>query len=201
MTIKTTATKYLPAMLAFAFVLAGSWILLPSEEDTADAEARIDVVVLTRELPEGASAAEVRDASTIRSLPPEAASVGAFDSLDDITDGVLAVAHVAGQQLTDYSFARNRVAAVGPEFVVTSVRLSAQNWSGALRISGDVVDVYALTATGATLVSPDAVVLDSPALDDLQPSAEAVITIAIRHDTLSEVLFAAQKEQLWLVGK
>jgi hypothetical protein len=61
--------------------------------------------------------------------------------------------------------------------------------------------VYALTATGATLVSPDAVVLDSPALDDLQPSAEAVITIAIRDDTLSEVLFAAQKEQLWLVGK
>ena len=201
MTIKQNVTKYLPAMLAFSFVLAGSWMLLPRDEDTASADAQVDVLVLEQEMPEGATASAVRDAASVRSLPAEAVVVGAFDSFDDITDGVLAVAHVAGQQLTDYSFARNRVAAVGPEFVVTSVRLSAQNWSGALRISGDVVDVYALTATGATLVSPDAVVLDSPALDDLQPSAEAVITIAIRHDTLSEVLFAAQKEQLWLVGK
>jgi hypothetical protein len=79
--------------------------------------------------------------------------------------------------------------------------MSTQNWSGALRISGDVVDVYALGDTGAAMVSAGAVVLDSPSLDDLQPSDEAVITIAVRRETLPAVLLAAHEEQLWLVGK
>lgn len=201
MTIKRNITKYLPAMLAFSFVLAGSWMLLPRDEDTADADAQVSVVMLTRALPEGTPAREVRSASIVRSLSADAVADGAFDSLDDITDGVLAVDHAAGQQLSALSFARNRVAAVGPEFVVTSVRMSAQNWSGALRISGDVVDVYALSDTGATLVSSGAVVLDSPSLDDLQPSDDAVITIAVRRESLPAVLVAAREEQLWLVGK
>jgi hypothetical protein len=201
MTIKRNITKYLPAMLAFSFVLAGSWMLLPRDEDTADAEAQVSVVVLTRALAEGTPASEIRSAVTVRSLPAEAVADGAFDSIDDITDGVLAVDHAAGQQLTMLSFARNRVAAVGPDFVVTSVRMSAQNWSGAIRISGDVVDVYALTETGAAMVSPGAVVLDSPSLDDLQPTDDAVITIAVRRDSLPAVLVAAKEERLWLVGK
>jgi hypothetical protein len=201
MTIKQNITKYLPAMLAFSFVLVGSWMLLPRDEDTASADAQVDVLVLDRAMPEGASASAVRDAASVRSLPAEAVTEGAFDSIDDIDGGVLAIDHAKGQQLTSLSFARNRVAAVGPEFVVTSVRMSAQNWSGALRISGDVVDVYALTETGAAMVSAGAVVLDSPSLDDLQPADEAVITIAVRRETLPAVLFAAREEQLWLVGK
>jgi hypothetical protein len=201
MTIKQNITKYLPAMLAFSFVLAGSWMLLPRAEDTANADAQVSVLVLERAMPAGSSASAVRGAVTARSMPAEAVVDGAFDSPDDITDGVLAIDHAQGQQLTSLSFARNRVAAVGPEFVVTSVRMSAQNWSGALRISGDIVDVYALTKTGAAMVSTGAVVLDSPSLDDLQPSDEAVITIAVRRETLPAVLFAASEEQLWLVGK
>ncbi len=201
MTIKRNVTKYMPAMLAFSFVLAGSWMLLPRNEDTASADAQIDVVVLTKAMPEGSSARDVRAAASVRSLPAEAVADGAFDSLDDIADGVLAVDHSAGEQLTPFSFARNRVAAVGPEFVVTSVRMSAQNWSGALRISGDIVDVYALTDTGASMVSAGAVVLDYPSLDGLQPTDDAVITIAVRRESLPAVLLAAREEQLWLVGK
>jgi hypothetical protein len=201
MSMKQNISKYLPAMLAFGFVLAGSWMLLPRDEETAVAESQVNVVVLNRALPEGASASAVRNAASVRSLPAEAVTDGAFDSLDDIVDGVLAIGHAKGEQLTPLSFARNRVAAVGPEFVVTSVRMSTQNWSGALRISGDVVDVYALGDTGAAMVSAGAVVLDSPSLDDLQPSEEAVITIAVRRETLPAVLLAAHEEQLWLVGK
>lgn len=201
MTFTRRVTKYLPVMLAFAFVLAGSWMLLPRDEDTADAEARVNVVMLTRALPEGATVLDVRNAAEVRSMPAEAVADGAYDSLDDITGGVLSVAHASGQQLTQLSFARNRVAAVGPEFVVTSVRMSAQNWSGAVRISGDVVDVYALTETGASLVTRGAVVLDSPSLDELQPSSDAVITIAVRRDSLAALLVAAHDEQLWLVGQ
>ena len=72
MTITRRVTKYLPAMLAFAFVLAGSWMLLPRDEDTADAEARVNVVMLTRALPEGATALDVRNAAEVRSMPAEA---------------------------------------------------------------------------------------------------------------------------------
>lgn len=201
MTIKRSLAKYVPAMLAFTFVLAGSWVLLPRDKDTVVADARTNVVVLTQAMPRGSSVPDVRNAATVRSLPSEAVVDGAFDSLDDLTDGVLAVDHASGQQLTGLSFVRNRVAAVGPDFVVTSVRLSAQHWSGALRISGDVVDVYALSDTGAIMVSPGAVVLDSPPLDDVLPSDDAVITIAVRRESLPAVLVAAQQEQLWLVGK
>ncbi|NDG11265.1 MAG: hypothetical protein EB111_05395, partial [Actinobacteria bacterium] len=114
MTIKQNITKYLPAMLAFSFVLVGSWMLLPRDEDTASADAQVDVLVLDRAMPEGASASAVRDAASVRSLPAEAVTEGAFDSIDDIDGGVLAIDHAKGQQLTTLSFARNRVAAVGP---------------------------------------------------------------------------------------
>jgi hypothetical protein len=201
MTVIRKLARYLPALLAFGFVLAGSWLLLPRDEDSADAEATVQVVVLTRAVASGTSANDVRNASTLRSLPLDAVADGALSSLDDISAGVLAIDHSSGQQLTRSSFARSRVAAVGEDFVVTSVRMPSQNWSGAVRISGDTLDVYALTDAGATLVSRDAVVLDSPPLEDLQPSADAVITLAVRHETLSAVLAAAQDERLWLVGK
>lgn len=193
--------KYLPALFAFGFVLAGSWLLLPRDDESADAESTTQVVVLTRAVGAGAPALEVRNASALRSLPVDAVADGALSSLDDISAGVLAIDHSSGQQLTRASFARSRAAAVGDDFVITSVRMPSQNWSGAVRISGDTLDVYALTDAGATLVSRDAVVLDSPPLDDVQPSADAVITLAIRHETLSAVLAAAQDERLWLVGK
>ncbi|MEY3358696.1 MAG: hypothetical protein RIR87_1755, partial [Actinomycetota bacterium] len=47
----------------------------------------------------------------------------------------LASEHSAGEQLTPNSFARNQVAAVSPDYLVTSVRLPSQHWSGAVRIT------------------------------------------------------------------
>ncbi|MEY3358697.1 MAG: hypothetical protein RIR87_1756 [Actinomycetota bacterium] len=51
--------KYVPALISFGFVLAGSWMLIPRDADTADAEARVDVVVLTRGIPKGTSYIDV----------------------------------------------------------------------------------------------------------------------------------------------
>jgi hypothetical protein len=201
MTTKRRIGKYVPAIISFAFVLGGSWMLIPRSDDTADAEARVDVVVMTRGMPKGSSSIDVRNVATVRSLPAEARADNSFDSLDDIPDGVLAIEHSAGEQLTPSSFARNQVAAVGPEYLVTSVRLPSQQWSGAVRISGNTLDIYALGDTGARLISRDAVVLDSPPIDEVQPSEESVITIAVLRDSLAAVLMAAHNEQLWLVGR
>jgi hypothetical protein len=201
MTIVRRAIKYLPALLAFGCVLGGSLLLLPRDQDTAGAQPLVGVVVLSRDMAEGTPADEVRGAAELRQLPREAVPEGSLDSLNDITGGVLAVDHVAGQQLTAHSFARNRVAAVGADFLVVSVRLPAQSWTGAFRIAGDVVDVYALSDDDASLVSSDAVVLDSPPLDEVQPSTDSVITLAVRRATLPAVLLAAREERLWLVGK
>lgn len=201
MTIVRRTVKYLPALLAFGCVLTGSLLLLPRDEDTAGAEALVGVVVLPRDMAEGTPADEVRAAAEVRQLPPEAVPEGSLDSLNDITGGVLSVDHVAGQQLTTHSFARNRVAAIGTDFLVVSVRLSAQSWTGAVRIAGDVVDVYALSDSDAVLISSAAVVLDSPPLEEVQPSTESVITLAVRRATLPAVLLAAREERLWLVGK
>ena len=201
MTLVRRITKYLPALLAFGCVLAGSLLLLPRNDDTAEAEAQVQVVMLTRDMPSGTAADDVRRAAEVRDMPREAVPEDSLNSLDDITGGVLAIDHVAGEQLTTHSFARNRVAAVGPDYVVVSVRLSAQSWSGAVRIAGDVVDVYALTESDTALISEAAVVLDSPPLEDLQPSSESIITLAVRRTTLPAVLVAASTDLLWLVGK
>jgi len=87
------------------------------------------------------------------------------------------------------------------EYVVTSVRLPAQNWTGAVRIAGTKLDVYRLTDTGAELVSRDAVVLDSPSVDTIEPSTESILTIAVHRESLADVLRAAHDEMLWLVGQ
>lgn len=201
MTIIRRSVKYLPALLAFGCVLIGSLLLLPRSGDTAEAEARVSVVVLTRDIAGGTTADVVRGAAVLRELPREAVPEDSLDSLDDIPGGVLAIDHVAGQQLTAHSFARNRVAAVGPDYLVVSIRLTAQSWSGAVRIAGDIVDVYSLSESDTTLISNSAVVLDSPPLENLQPSEDSIITLAVRRATLPAVLLAAQAERIWLVGK
>lgn len=201
MTITRRIVKYLPAMIAFTFVLTGSWLLLPRDSDTAEADTQVNVLVLTRATPKGAAPSEVIESVSVRKLPAEAVVQGAFTSLSELPNGVLAIDHAAGQQLTSSSFVRNRVAAVGPDFVVTSVRMDAQSWTGAVRIAGETVDVYALTDNGATLVTRGAVVLDAPPLAEVQPGSESVITIAVRNDVLAALLVAAREERLWLVGR
>ena len=201
MTIKRRISKFLPVALAFGLVAAGSWTLLPNTDSAADAEAATVVLVLTKALPAGTSASDVSRWVSVRELPANAVVDGAFTSIDQIDSGVLAVGHATGQQITELSFAENRVAAVGPEYVVTSVRLSAQNWTGAVRIAGTKLDVYRLTDMGAELISRDAVVLDSPPVDTIEPSTESILTIAVRRESLADVLRAAHDEMLWLVGQ
>lgn len=200
-TIIRRILKYLPALLAFVFVLAGSWMLLPEDEDIAAADTTAKVLVLTRALPQGATTSEVLEAVDVRDIPTEVVVKGAFTSLSEVSQGVLAVDHAVGQQLTPLSFVRNRVSAIGAEFVATSVRMSAQSWTGAIRIAGDVVDVYALNDSGATLVTRGAIVLDAPPIEEIQPNSDAIITIAVRNDALAPLLLAARDEQLWLVGR
>ena len=200
MTAMKNITKYLPVALAFGLVGAGTWTLLP-EDSNADAEAGREVVVLTRAMPEGTKAEELLRWVTTRSLPGSAVVDGAYASIDDIADGVLTADHAAGQQITNLSIADNRVAAVGPDYLVTSVQLPAQNWTGAVRIVGSKVDVYRLAETGVQVVSRGAVVLDAPAPDEVQPSSESILTIAVRRDSLADVLLAARDGALWLVGQ
>jgi hypothetical protein len=201
MTTKRRISKFLPVALAFGLVAAGSWTLLPNTDSAADAEAATTVLVLTRALPAGTSASDVSRWVSVRELPANAVVDGAFTSIDQIDSGVLTVGHATGQQITELSFAENRVAAVGPEYVVTSVRLSAQNWTGAVRIVGTKLDVYRLTDTGAEQISRDAVVLDSPPVDTIEPSTESILAIAVRRESLADVLRAAHDEMLWLVGQ
>jgi hypothetical protein len=201
MTITRRISKFIPVALAFGLVAAGSWTLLPNTDSAADAEAATSVLVLTKALPAGTSASDVSRWVSERELPPNAVVDGAFTSTEQLDSGVLAVAHAAGQQITELSFAKNRVAAVGPEYVVTSVRLSAQNWTGAVRVVGTNLDVYRLTDAGAEIVSRGVVVLDSPPIDTVEPSTESILTIAVRRESLADVLRAAHDETLWLVGQ
>lgn len=201
MSLRRRVSRILPAVGAFVLVLIGSWMLLLRDDGRADAVSRVDVVVVTRELPAGTTAADVRDAVVLRSVPAESVLPGAVRSIDEITTGVLTITHMSGQQLTPASFARSRVAAIGPDYVVTSLRLASQNWSGAVRVSGQTVDVYSVGEAGALLVSRGAMVLDSPPLEDVQSVNDAIVTIAVRRGDLAAILEATRSDELWLVGR
>lgn len=192
--------KFAPAALAFACALGGTLLVLPRGDSEADAAARRSVVVLTAALPEGSPASDVRRRVEVRELPPDAIAAGAYGAIADLPDGVLAAAHADGQQLTALSFAPDRVAAIGPGYVVTSVRLAAEQWLGAVGVAGTTVDVYAISDQAVAPIATGAIVVDAPAIDEVSPGDEAVIAIAVRREALAELLRAAAQEQLWLVG-
>ncbi|MEY2740119.1 MAG: hypothetical protein RL283_221 [Actinomycetota bacterium] len=194
--------KYAPAALAFACALGGTLLVLPRTDATADAESRVPVVVLTATLPRGAGTDEVRRHAEVRELAPEAVADGALASLDELPEGVLAAATASGQQLTDLSFAADRVAAIGPGYVVTSVRLAAEQWLGAVKVAGTTVDAWAISEDDGSVapIATGAIVVDAPAVDDVQPGEDAVVAIAVRRESLAEVLRAATHARVWLVG-
>lgn len=186
---------------AFALVAVGSAIALPDGEGTTDAGSRSPTVVATDSVAAGAPVDEVLRHVEVRQIESSSRAEGAFSSVEQIPDGVLVAALVPGQQVLASSVSENRVTAVGDGYVSVSVRLDSQRWVGPVTSTGSTVNVYAINAGVATLVSPGAVVLDSPDAAGVEPRDDAIVSLAVRADTLTAVLVAATEDKLWLTGR
>lgn len=198
--MKTQLQRFGLPLVAFLLVGAGSFAALAGREGTSGSSNRQPTLVATADIPAGSSAAEVRSHVEVREVAVSDRVPNALSSVDQITDGVLAYAHVNGQQILATSFAPNRIDAVKKGYVAVSIRLDTQRWFGPLTTSGTVVDVYDVTPTGSRLVSKGAVVVDTPTTNDIGPKDDTVLSLAVNPLTLSDVLVAADEGRIWLVG-
>ena len=62
------------------------------------------------------------------------------------------------------------------------------------------VNIFEITLTGATEVAKKAVVLEAPTPDDVEPKADAIVSLGVPRESLPKVLLAASENRLWLVG-
>lgn len=201
MTIGYRIRRLAVPVTAFALVTGGALLALPDDNSSSDAAQKAPTVVVVDNVESGTPTDEVRKHVEVRQVDVSARADGAFASLDEIPAGVLVADHVGGQQLLATSISKNVVTAVGEGFVSVSVRLDSQRWVGPVKATGSTVNVFAINAGVATLVSPDAVVLDSPDFSDLKPRDDAIVSLAVRNDTLAAVLVAAAEDKLWLTGR
>lgn len=198
MTSLQSLKRFAPALLAFVLVAFGTLMVLPKDDDVANADQRRPTLVLTDDAEAGTPVADLM--LEVRMLEVDARATGALSAIDELPEGVLIADHVAGQQLLSTSFAANVVEGLGKGFVAVSVRLDAQRWVGPLVTTGDVVDVYDIGVDAATPIARDAVVLEAPAPTDLGPRDESVISLGVPESSLSDVLVAASANRIWLVG-
>ena len=201
MTIPYTVRRLALSLLAFGLVGAGTLAALPDSEKPTDASQKAPTVVVVDAMSAGTPSIEVRSRVEVRDVDVSARADGAFSSVEQIPQGVLASDHVAGQQLLATSMADNVVEAVGDGYIAVSVRLDSQRWMGPVKTTGESVDAHSITNGVATLISPDAVILDSPDVADLKPRDDAIITLAVRRDSVGAILVAASEDRLWLTGQ
>lgn len=192
--------RFGPAVLAFSLVVAGVLVALSDDNDTAEADREVPVVVALASLPSGASAGDVRRNVEVRMVPEGVRATGAFSSVDEIPDGVLAYPHVSGQQVLGTSFSENQVRALGDGYVAVSIRVEPQRWVGPYVMAGKSVNIYDTNITSASLISTEAVILGTPETEGIEPSEDSVISLGVRRESLSAVLVAAGQERIWLVS-
>lgn len=200
MTNLQSLKRFAPAALAFVLVVFGTLMVLPQDDETANADERQPTLVLTTDAEAGTPIADLTASIDVKMLEADARATGALASLDALPEGVLVADHVAGQQLLATSFAANVVEGLGDGFVAVSIRLDAQRWVGPLVTTGDVVDVYDIGVDAALPIARRAVVLEAPSPTDLGPRDEAVISLGVPESSLSAVLVAASDNRIWLVG-
>ena len=200
MNIKFSMKRFGPAVLAFLLVVVGVLLLVPNDNNEAKANLEVPVVVAESSLSSGATASQVRSNVAVRMVPETARAAGAFSSIEELPDGVLAYSHVAGQQILKTSFSENQLVALGDGYVAVSIRVESQRWVGPYVMAGSSVNIFDTQVAGASLISSNAVILGVPETTDLEPKEDTVISLGVKRESLPAVLVAASENRIWLVS-
>ena len=200
MNLKFSVKRFGPAFLAFFLAVFGVLLLVPKNGDEVKATLKVPVVVAGSFISNGASASQVRENAVVRMVPENIRAVGAFTSIDEIPEGVLAYSHVVGQQILETSFSVNQLVSLGAGYVAVSIRVESERWVGPYVMSGNSVDIFDTQTSGATLISPGAIILGMPETSNLETTRDTVISLGVKKETLAAVLVAASENRIWLVS-
>ena len=181
-------------------VMVGTYALVGTSNETGVAnEDLLPTVVVLEPIAAGTDTAVINDSLEIRMLPNSVRPDGALSDLESIPAGVLASDAVTGEQLLQSSIALDAVDALGGGFTSISVRVDAQRWAGPFGSTGDAVDIYRSGET-IELIVADAVIISAPSIEELDPRAESIVTLAVPDESITQVISAASQNEIWMVG-
>ncbi|MGA0963233.1 MAG: hypothetical protein ACO3SZ_10415 [Ilumatobacteraceae bacterium] len=187
-------------LAAGLLVMVGTYLLISTSDDSTTAnEDLIPSIVAVEPIAAGTDTSDLGSAVDIRMLPTSARPDGALSDLESLPQGVLTSDLVVGQQLLESSVALDKVDALGGDFISVSVRVDAQRWAGPYASTGDRVDIYRSGDTTELIVS-NAVIINAPLLEDLDPRAESIVTLAVPEAAVTNIISAASQNEIWMVG-
>ena len=181
-------------------VMVGTYALVGTSGDTAETnEDLVPTVVVIEPIAAGTDTAAISDVLEVRMLPSSVRPEGALSNLESIPPGVLTSDVVIGEQLLESSVALDKVDALGGGFTSISVRVDAQRWAGPYGATGDAVDIYR-SGDLIELIVSDAVIISAPSLEELDPRAESIVTLAVPDQAVTGIISAASQNEIWMVG-
>jgi hypothetical protein len=180
--------------------MVGTYALVGTSGDTAETnEDLVPTVVVIEPIAAGTDTAAISDVLEVRMLPSSVRPEGALSNLESIPPGVLTSDVVIGEQLLESSVALDKVDALGGGFTSISVRVDAQRWAGPYGATGDAVDIYR-SGDLIELIVSDAVIISAPSLEELDPRAESIVTLAVPDEAVTGIISAASQNEIWMVG-
>ena len=181
-------------------VMVGTYALVGTSNDTGVVdEDLVPTVVVVEPISAGTDTAVIADLVEVRMLPRSVRPDGALSDLESLPAGVLVHDTVIGEQLLESSIALDEVDALGGGFTSISVRVDAQRWTGPYGSTGDAVDIYRSGET-IELIVADAVIISAPSIEELDPRAESIVTLAVPDESITRVISAASQNEIWMVG-
>ena len=181
-------------------VMVGTYALVgTSNEIGVVDEDLVPTVVVVEPISAGTDTAVIADLVEVRMLPRSVRPDGALSDLESLPAGVLVHDTVSGEQLLESSIALDEVDALGGGFTSISVRVDAQRWAGPFGSTGDAVDIYRSGET-IELIVADAVIIGAPSIEELDPRAESIVTLAVPDESITQVISAASQNEIWMVG-
>ena len=181
-------------------VMVGTYALVGTSNDTGVVdEDLVPTVVVVEPISAGTDTAVIADLVEVRMLPRSVRPDGALSDLESLPAGVLVHDTVSGEQLLESSIALDEVDALGGGFTSISVRVDAQRWAGPFGSTGGAVDIYRSGET-IELIVADAVIISAPSIEELDPRAESIVTLAVPDESITQVISAASQNEIWMVG-
>ncbi|MCH1489583.1 MAG: hypothetical protein L7T83_04110 [Ilumatobacteraceae bacterium] len=181
-------------------VMVGTYALVGTSNDAGVVdEDLVPTVVVIEPIAAGTDTAVIGDLVEVRMLPTSVRPVGALSDLESLPAGVLAHDAVTGEQLLESSIALDEVDALGGGFTAISVRVDTQRWAGPYGSTGDAVDIYRSGETIEFIVA-DAVIISAPSIEELDPRAESIVTLAVPDESITQIISAASQNEIWMVG-
>lgn len=206
--------RVIPAVVAVIIAGLGAFFLY-NYVNTADKRAlegqqATDVLIVTKLVPNGTTAADVAPYVQVRQLPKLAVVPGAVTNLTDVSGLATTSDLQVGEQVLGSRFAEPGTTSIGDVAVPTdkqevSIQLEAQQVVGSTLLAGDKVAIYFTVGEETRLSLTDILItkvqggMDPAAADqDAAPAGGLMLTLALNAKDVERLVYTQQSGKIWM---